>query len=74
MRLVDESLLGFGVASEIRREEFQRDRAVELEVLGFVDNTHSATAELLEDLVVGNGLADHGNLHGVYDSSGREHQ
>ena len=28
-------------------------------VLGFVDHTHPAFAEFLEDLVVGYGLADH---------------
>ena len=57
--LVDESLLGFGVAGEIGREELQCDGAVELEVLGFVDDTHASAAEVLEDLVVGNDLADH---------------
>ena len=33
--------------------------ALELEVLGFVDHTHSAGAELAGDPVVGYGLADH---------------
>jgi hypothetical protein len=27
--------------------------------MGFVDNTHAALAQTLEDLVVGNGLSDH---------------
>jgi hypothetical protein len=27
--------------------------------LGFVDDAHAATAELFENFVVGNGLADH---------------
>jgi len=61
---MDESLLGFGIASEVRREELEGDHAVEFGVLGFVDDAHAAFAELLEDLVVGNGLANQRNLHG----------
>ena len=45
------------------REELQGDGALEASVFGFVDNPHAAFAKLLEDLVVGNSLADHGNLH-----------
>ena len=33
------------------REKLQRNEAVELGVLGFVDNAHSILAQLLEDLV-----------------------
>ncbi len=33
--------------------------SVELEMLGFIDHSHSAFAELFEDFVVGYGLADH---------------
>jgi hypothetical protein len=56
--LVNETLLGFRVSREIGREELQGDRAVELEVLGFVNNAHASAAEVLEDLVVGNRLTN----------------
>ncbi len=54
-----ETLAGLVIAQKVRREEFQRDGAVELGVLGLIDDTHPAFAELGGDLVVRNGLADH---------------
>jgi hypothetical protein len=41
------------------RQELQRDSTAKLGVLGFVDYSHPALAELCEDAVVGNRLADH---------------
>jgi hypothetical protein len=41
------------------RQKLERDEAVELEVLGFVDHAHAAAAELGEDFIVGNFYADH---------------
>ena len=41
------------------RQELQRHAAAKLGVLGLVDHPHSATAELLDDHVVRNGLANH---------------
>ena len=46
------------VAGQVCREEFQRDEAAEFRVLGFVDDTHPATAEPFDDAVVRDGLAD----------------
>jgi hypothetical protein len=40
--LVDESLPCFGISRELGREELQGNRAVKLEVLGFVDHTHAS--------------------------------
>ncbi len=40
-------------------EGFKRDRAVERGVVGFVDNAHSTLTQLLDNLVVGNCLANH---------------
>ena len=40
-------------------QKLQGDEAVELDVLGLVDNPHPATAQLLNDAVVRDGLADH---------------
>jgi hypothetical protein len=53
-----ESLLGFGVAGELRGKKLQCDGAVELEVLGFVHDTHASTADVLEDPEVRNRLTD----------------
>jgi len=38
-------------------QEFQRNKTAKLRVLGFVNDAHAA-AELLDDAVVRNGLAD----------------
>jgi hypothetical protein len=38
-------------------EELQGDEAAELEVLGLINHTHTAATELLEDVVMRNGLA-----------------
>ena len=39
-------------------KELQGHEAAKLSVLGLVDDTHAATAQLLDDAVVRNGLAD----------------
>ena len=39
-------------------QELEGDKAAELHVLGLVDHTHPAAAELLDDAVVRDGLAD----------------
>ena len=41
------------------RQELQSDEAAEFGVLGLVDHTHAAPAELLDDAVMRDGLADH---------------
>jgi hypothetical protein len=41
------------------REKFESDEAAKVSVLGLVDHTHSTTAELLQDAVVRDGLANH---------------
>jgi hypothetical protein len=51
-------------------EEFQGYGAGESQILGFVDDPHAAFTELLEDLIVRNDLADHGNVTGVNDPYG----
>ena len=52
-----ESLFDLGIAQQVIGQELQGDESVELRALGFVDRTHAALAELLEDLVVANNLA-----------------
>ena len=39
-------------------QEFQGDEAVQLYVLGFVDDTHPAAAEFFDDAIMGNRLAN----------------
>ena len=50
--LVDEALAGLGVVRELGREELERDGAAELEIVGLVDDAHSAPADLAEDAVL----------------------
>src|ERR1700704_1705516 len=46
------------VSGNIFRKELQGDEATKLRVLGLVDDTHPAAAQLLDDAVVRDGLAD----------------
>ena len=46
------------VSGYIFREKLEGDKATKVGVLGFVDHTHPAAAQLLDDAVVGDGLAD----------------
>ena len=47
------------VFGDVVGEKFQRDKAAQLGVFSLVDHTHSTTAELLNDAVMRDGLADH---------------
>jgi len=40
------------------RQEFERDAAAEIEIFGFIDDAHAASAEFREDAVMGDGAAD----------------
>ena len=44
----------------MRRQELEGDGTLQLRVFSLVDDTHAAFAEFGGDLVVGDGLADHG--------------
>ena len=54
--LAAETLQGLMILREIVGEEFQSDETAQTGVLGFVDDTHAATAELLHDPVMRDGL------------------
>ena len=58
-RLALEALDGLAVPGQLVRQELERHRAAQARVLGLVDDTHAAAADLLEDPVVGEGFADH---------------
>ena len=51
--------LRLGVARELGRQELEGHDALELRVLGLVDDPHPALAELLENLVVRYRLSNH---------------
>jgi len=51
VRLAHEALQPFGIRSEGRREDFDRDVTIEARVPGPVDLAHSAFAELVEDAI-----------------------
>src|SRR5438034_11272606 len=59
LRLALESDHALGVPSVDLREHLQRDVAVQTGVSGTVDLAHPARPELLDDAIVGDGLADH---------------
>jgi len=40
----DKSFFGYGIVGELRRQEFQRDRAIQCLIQGLVYNPHSAGA------------------------------
>ena len=50
-----------GIFFRLRRQELERYVAAQVDVLGFVDNAHPSAAQLREDAVVRDGLADHGH-------------
>ena len=48
------------VGDKVYSQELERYDALQLRVLGLINNTHPSFTELLGDAVVGDGLADHG--------------
>ena len=48
------------VSGNFMRQELEGDEAVQPRVLSLIDHAHPATAELLDDEVMRDGLADHG--------------
>ena len=58
--LAPEAFQRLWVSCKIIGQELQSDEATKLGVLGLVDHTHPAAAQLLDDAVVRDGLTDHG--------------
>src|SRR5215469_8091352 len=48
-----------GSVATSSRRNFKATKATEFDVLGLVDHTHPATAQLLDDAVVRDGLTNH---------------
>ena len=55
-----EALHGFAVAGEIIGKKLDGDVAAEPHVFRFVDHAHAAAAQLTQNAVMGDRLADHG--------------
>jgi len=53
-----EAFFGLLVAGQIEWQELERDKTLELGVLGFVHDAHATAAQLGEDLIVGDSLAE----------------
>jgi hypothetical protein len=58
-RLALKTFERLAIAGQFIGQEFKGDPAAELYILGFVDHTHAPAAQLLQDAVMGNDLADH---------------
>ena len=58
-RFAPEALEGLRIAGDIVGQKFQSDEAAQARVFGFVDDAHAAAAELFDDAVVRDGVADH---------------
>jgi len=57
-RLATEALKSLWVFGKVVGEEFQGNEPAKLGVLGFVNHTHTPTADLFQNAVVRNRLAD----------------
>ncbi len=54
-----EAAQGLRISGDLIGKEFQGDEAMEASVFGLVNHAHAATAQLFDDAIVGDGLADH---------------
>ena len=61
LRFALETGESLGIAGHFVRQKLERDKTVQASIFGFVNHTHATAAELLDDAVVRDGLADHGD-------------
>ena len=57
-RFLDETLTPVGIGDQIRRQDLERDLAIQFDVEGAVDDAHAAPADLVDDLVAGERAPD----------------
>jgi hypothetical protein len=50
---------GLGIVRQLPRQKFERNAASEVKVLGLVHCSHTPAAQLFQNAVVADGLADH---------------
>ena len=60
--LAKESGLGVRRAERLGGKEFERNKPLQAQILGFIDNPHPAFPEFFEDFVMGYGLPDHSSV------------
>ena len=60
LRLALKAAEGLGIPGNFIGQELECDKAMQPRVFGFVNHTHSAAAQLGDNAIVRNGLADHG--------------
>ena len=66
-----ETGLGVFRAECLSGKELERNKPLQAQILGFIDNTHPALAEFFEDLVMRDGLPDHSSVvYPIVDSGG----
>ena len=58
-RLSLKALQRLRILLQVFGQELESDVAAQVEVLGFVHDAHSASTELLQDAIMGDGFADH---------------
>ena len=54
---------GLGIAGDFIGKELEGNKTVEPGVLGLVNHAHAAAPQLFDNPVVGDGLADHVEVH-----------
>jgi hypothetical protein len=59
-RLALEAGQSLGISGDFIRKELESHETVESGILGLIDNTHAASAQLLNDAVMRDGVADEG--------------
>ena len=66
--LTPEALQCLTILSHVFRQEFESDETIEPGVFGLVNDTHAAAAQLFNNAVVGDSLADHswGSFLGLF--------
>jgi hypothetical protein len=57
--LGEQAPLGVQIAHQLRRQEFESDEPAKPKVFGPVDDAHTAGANLVDNAIVGDRLADH---------------
>ena len=60
LRLALKAAERLGILGHFIGQKFERDKTMQPRVFGFVNHTHAAAAQLLDNAVVRNGLSDHG--------------
>jgi hypothetical protein len=73
LRLATEAAEGLWIARDFVGQELKSDETVQARVLGLVNHSHAAAAQLFEDAIVRDGLADHCEMLGFRAASSYGH-